>query len=107
MYRQGLGVQQDDKEAYTWFSKSAAQGDPQGCSQLAEMCLQGLGCDVDNSRALQLFRQAAELGHSDAQYNLAMLYETGRIVELITSRLPVGIAWLSIKVMPMHSSNWA
>ena len=46
------------------------------------MCLQGLGCDVDNSRALQLFRQAAELGHSDAQYNLAMLYETGRIVEL-------------------------
>ncbi len=56
LYREGLGVQQDDKEAYSWFGKSAAQGDPQGCCQLAEMSLLGLGCEVNEAKALELFR---------------------------------------------------
>ena len=41
------------------------------------MYYNGEGGSVDKSQAATLFRQAAENGFSDAQFNLATLYENG------------------------------
>ena len=41
----------------------------------------GLGIKENKKLALQKFQRAAELGHSDSQYNLAQRYLRGEVVE--------------------------
>jgi TPR repeat protein len=41
----------------------------------------GEGVDKDYNKAIELYQQAANLGNSYAQYNLAVMYENGGEIE--------------------------
>jgi TPR repeat protein len=64
--------------AREWLSQSASQGRPRSQTLYAYLLSSGQGGPVDASRALRLYRLAAEQGDADAQNNLGEIHETGR-----------------------------
>lgn len=76
MYNNGIGTQQDPKQAFEWFQKSAAANDPLGAYKL--------GCyyagqfagvvEIDENEALKYKLVAAEAGYSLAQHDVAVSY---------------------------------
>ncbi len=55
------------REQFEWASKAAAQRDRNGLVQLAMCWRDGCGVSEDDAKAMQLFKEAAELGHAKAQ----------------------------------------
>ena len=95
-YYHGNGVDKDDVEAAKWFRKSAEQGYESAKEKLEEINTAlatknyQLGTDYyhgqngktkDYSQAVIYFRQAAEMGHADAQNYLGACYDTGKGVD--------------------------
>ncbi|WP_230988311.1 tetratricopeptide repeat protein [Bathymodiolus japonicus methanotrophic gill symbiont] len=66
----GIGVVQDDKEAFKWFRKAAEQGHAGAQDNLGMMYAIGKGVVQDDKEAFKWFRKAAEQGHASAQDNL-------------------------------------
>jgi uncharacterized protein len=76
MYNNGIGTQQDPKQAFGWFEKSAAGHDPLGAFKL--------GCyyagqfagvvKTDEDAALKYKLVSAEAGYSLAQHDVAVHY---------------------------------
>ena len=60
------------------LSASASQGRPRAQTLLAYLLASGQGGEVDQSRAIRLYKLAAEHGDADAQNNLGEIYEMGR-----------------------------
>ncbi len=58
----------EEVEQFEWAAKAAAQGDRDGLCQLALCWRDGCGVSEDDAKALQLFKEAAELGHAEAQW---------------------------------------
>jgi TPR repeat protein len=52
--------------------------DPETLFSFGEMCLEGDGVQQSYVEAASWFLLAAELGHSEAQHNLALMYENGQ-----------------------------
>ena len=77
MYREGLGVRQDDVEAAKWYRKAAEQGVASAENNLAIMYLKGKGVLQDKLEAAKWFRKAAEQGHPEAQFMLGQMYYFG------------------------------
>lgn len=77
MYNNGIGTQQDIRQAFEWFQKSAASNDPLGAYKLG--CYydgQGAGVVATNStEALKYKLIAAEAGYALAQHDVAILYD--------------------------------
>lgn len=75
MYNNGIGTKQDTKQAFEWFQKSAAAGDPLGAYKLG--CYydgQGAGVVEQNvEEALKYKLIAANEGYSLAQFDSAVL----------------------------------
>ena len=69
---------QDDKQAVSWFQKSAEQGDADAQYILGYMYAEGRGVPQDDKQAVSWFQKAAEQGDADAQNNLGVMYENGR-----------------------------
>lgn len=63
------------------LTQSASQGRPRAQTLLAYLLASGQGGEVDPSRAIRLYKLAAERGDADAQNNLGEIYETGRGAE--------------------------
>lgn len=59
----------------------AENGDPDAQAELADRSFFGIGCAEDTSRAVKLWRQAAEGGNARAQYNLAAVLYYGELAE--------------------------
>ncbi len=55
-------------ERVEWAEKAAAHGDRDGLCKLADCLWKGKGCVKDEKRALQLYKEAAELGLVQAQW---------------------------------------
>ena len=76
MYNNGIGTQRDTRQAFEWFQKSTASGDPLGAYKLG--CYydgQGEGVVAnDKNEALKYKLIAAEAGYSLAQHDVALLY---------------------------------
>jgi len=73
IYYDGIaGVIKDNKEALKWFSKAAAQGNQESINMLKKLNYLN---DVEGT--VNKYRQAAEQGDADAQYNLGRAYEKG------------------------------
>lgn len=78
MYASGVGRRQDKQEAVNWYRKSAGQGNPLGEWNLAFMYVKGEGgLTTDYGEARRLFRQAAEAGLANAQYDLGIMLLDG------------------------------
>src|SRR4030095_14670635 len=60
----------------------AAKPDPAPLYEQAYKLDLGDGAARDSAKALALYRQAADLGHTDAMLRLGYLYENGRAVPL-------------------------
>jgi len=77
MYNNGIGTQQDRRQAFEWFQKSAASNDPLGAYKLG--CYydgQGAGVVESNvDQALKYKLVAAEAGYSLAQHDVGNLYD--------------------------------
>ena len=80
-FRDGDGVEQDDREAMRWYRVSADQGDPQGMDNVGYMYLRGKGVPQNEEVAVAFFRTASEKGNSQATYNLGECYFSGQGVE--------------------------
>jgi TPR repeat protein len=65
MYEQGMGVDRDLAQAFTWYSKSADQGFAASQNDLGAMYADGIGVPQDLVRAYVLFTQAATTGDED------------------------------------------
>ena len=76
MYNNGIGTQRDLRQAFEWFQKSTASGDPLGAYKLG--CYydgQGEGIVAnDTSEALKYKLIAAKAGYALAQHDVALLY---------------------------------
>lgn len=77
MYNNGIGTEQDRKQAFEWFQKSTVSGDPLGAYKLG--CYydgQGAGIvELDADQALKYKLVAAEAGYALAQNDVGVLYE--------------------------------
>ncbi len=65
-YENGIGVDEDTKQAVIWFKKAAQQGD--ACSQFnLEFCYyNGEGVDINMKQAVMWYKKAAEQEHDAA-----------------------------------------
>lgn len=69
------------QEAMTWLRRAASQGHARATNTLASMYDLGQGVPRDGAQAIELYRQAAELGWPEAMWNLANIYGAGRYGE--------------------------
>lgn len=76
MYNNGIGTQQDPRQAFEWFQRSTASNDPLGAYKLG--CYydgQGEGIvSLDANEALKFKLIAAKAGYALAQHDVALLY---------------------------------
>ena len=80
-YRDGLGVEQDFKEAVKWFEKAADQGVADAQTNLGIMYVEGLGVEQDFKEAVRWYQKAADQEDLLAQTNLGAMYAEGFGVE--------------------------
>ena len=76
-YDMGQGVEQDDRQAYSWYLKAAINGSAEAQSNLAGMFVDGRGGMQDYASALRWYTKAAEQDLPWAQFNLGTLYDKG------------------------------
>ena len=77
MHNNGIGTQQDPKQAFAWFQKSTASGDPLGAYKLG-CYYDGQGAGIvasDANEALKYKLIAAQAGYALAQHDVAGLYD--------------------------------
>lgn len=94
VYRDGLGVPADPKQAMEWFQKSAEVGN--GCSAyaLGKLLLSGAeGVPKDVEKAVSYLTASAESGYQYAQYALGKLYLLERAVKQDREE---GLKWLNL-----------
>ena len=61
-----------------WYKKSAEQKNPEALFRVGMAYKDGDGNEpVDYARMIEYFTEAAQAGHSDAQYQLGYSYENG------------------------------
>ena len=77
MYRNGLGVLQNDEAAVKWYRLAAKQGFAVAQYDLGWMYYNGLGVLKNDEAAVKWYRLAAEQGHAMAQYGLGWMYLNG------------------------------
>ena len=67
----------DDTEAAGWYEKAVKEGDIYAMNNLANMYQVGQGVSQDYEKAMQLYKQAADGGNSNAMRNIGCNYELG------------------------------
>ncbi len=80
MFAYGLGTEQDDAAAFSWFQKSALVGNKFAQHSIANCYRFGKGTEPDLSKAFRWYKAAAEKGMPYSAYALARMYETGETV---------------------------
>ncbi len=86
LYKDGLGVRRDLKEAARWYRLAADRGDPQGAFSLALAYLRGRGVEENRQVAIGWLEKAALTNHSGAIYNLGLLAIDGEIQDFDKAR---------------------
>jgi len=69
------------KKSFDYFSRAAAQRDPNGFINLGTCYLRGLGCKQDMVMAFDCFKSAAEAGHPEGMDNVSACYQFGHGVK--------------------------
>jgi TPR repeat protein len=76
IYSRGWGAPRDTTDAIRWMQMA---NDPNSDGAPTNWALiEGYGLERDDGQAAYWYRQAAQQGHVEAQYNLARLYATGQ-----------------------------
>lgn len=90
MYRDGEGVERDDREACGLLSLAAVQMHGDALYTLGWMYEQGRGVDKDLEKADYLYHEGEKRYPADALYSLGRMYELGLNVDI---NLPEAIKW--------------
>ena len=77
-YDKGRGVKEDDKKAFEWYSKSAAQNYAKAQYELGKCYKNGEGTAKNMGKALAYFTKAAKQDNGDAQLALGKCYMKGK-----------------------------
>lgn len=77
-YYDGRGIQQDYKEAFTWYSRAAKHSVPEALFAVGVMHEYGQGVPVNLPLAVKYYEQAAQLNYPEAITNLGLLYNKGK-----------------------------
>jgi len=85
-YDKGKGVAEDDKQAFYWYSKSAAQEYAKAQYQVGKCYKNGEGTEKDRKKAVTWFTRAAKQGNADAQYALGKSYLKGKGIDADESK---------------------
>ncbi len=99
LYRFGLGVAQDFKEAAYWYREASEMGLSGAQANLAIMYLRGQGLPADAERAGYWFGRAAVAGHAISRYNLGLLYLRGEGVDRDEAR---AMGWFHLAAKSGH-----
>src|ERR1039458_24193 len=67
LYDEGLGVERDYKEAFTWYRKAAEQNQPAALFNVGFMYEEAHGVARNLDAAFRYYREAAERGHAEAK----------------------------------------
>jgi len=76
-YDRGIGVRQDKKLAFIYWSKAAGSGDAPSEAALGYAYAKGEGVGKNLLTAVRWEKRAARAGSADAQYNLGQAYAEG------------------------------
>ena len=76
-YQQGIGVNRDDRKAFSLLSKAVYHGDIMAEFNVGQAYYFGLGVERDLSKAFEYINRAAKASCANAQYMLGQLYENG------------------------------
>lgn len=80
-YENGWGVEQNLKQAFSWYSKSAEQDYAAACNSLGNFYRMGTGVTANADKALEWYRKGAKGGDGQAMLNLGNCYFYGMGVE--------------------------
>lgn len=81
MYKNGLGVKEDDTAAYRYFFKAASKGYALAMANLGIMYRYGYGVKENPGMALKWLRKSAEAGEPSGMYLLGEMYYCGEGVD--------------------------
>lgn len=73
MYETGMGVKADEKEAFSWYEKSAKQGYDMGQLALGDCYRRGVGVEVNKDEAKKWLQKAADQGNEQAKQTLIFM----------------------------------
>lgn len=79
------------KKAMEIFLEGMGKNDAESINQLGIIYKDGIDTSVDNTKALSLFKQAANLGSNSAQFNLGIMYFKDKVLNKILSKLENGL----------------
>ena len=95
MYREGMGVDQNDIEALTHFIAAVEDGHMLGNYAVGLSFLLGRGSDVDAEAALFYLKEATLLGHALSPVEMGRVYFEGILIEKMLWRPIFGGQWHS------------
>ena len=95
MYRNGEGVEKNDKQAFLWMEKAAEKGDSVAQDNLGVFFRDGIGTTVDLEAAASWFRKSAMQGNAQGQGNMGQALIDGKGVE---RNYYLGYVWSGISV---------
>ena len=82
MHIRGIGCEQNNATAKTWFERAAEHGSAQALFSLAIFHEKGMHAKADAEKAREYYRRAADAGNVEAQLKTGMLYrEQGKTAE--------------------------
>lgn len=96
MYFTGTGTVRIPRTAAKFYRMASQQGDPEGQYHYANMLLDGIGVEQDESAGFDLMLAAAKAGLPAAQYRMAELYWNGKAFKLGKTE-PVGMRGTAIE----------
>lgn len=113
MYREGLGVEQNDEQAVYWYRMAAEQGNADAQWRLAGMYEYGRGVIPNTEQAIYWYRKSAENDDERALRDLDGIYEQGRGGDLDESQAVFwnqksaeeGHVWAMINLATMYENG--
>ncbi|TDQ06547.1 tetratricopeptide repeat protein [Pedobacter metabolipauper] len=61
------------KKCIYWYSKACNNGHAEACNNLASFYEEGIGCELDLNKALELYKRSAELGSVNGKKNYRIM----------------------------------
>lgn len=101
IYERGIGVAKDPAQARHWYEVSADAGFVPAFDILGQAWLAGYAGERNPSKALSNFKQAAEAGYVQAEYDLAKLYYNGD--DGVPQNLQLAAAWFGAAANAGHA----
>ena len=76
-YQNGVGVEKDEKEAFSWYERASEYGHADSICALAVCYNEGIGIEINKSKAVELFKKSSESGSLMGMFQHGLLVDKG------------------------------